>query len=74
MENNNKIISAFMQAAANIRDNLEWITTQVDNLEGNYDPDKLTWADIGDLRRIDNALEECTSTIAMTLGIETEEM
>lgn len=74
MENNDKIISAFMQAAASIRDNLEWITTQVDNLEGHYNPDKLTWANIGDLRRIDNALEECTSTIAMAFGIETEEM
>lgn len=74
MENNDKIISAFMQAAASIRDNLEWITAQVDNLEGNYDPDKLTWTNIGDLRRIDTALEECASTIAMALGIETEGM
>lgn len=74
MENNDKIISAFMQATANIRDNLEWITTQVDNLEGHYNPDNLTWGDVGDIRRIDNALEECTNTIAMVLGIETEEM
>lgn len=74
MENNDKIISAFMQAAANIRDNLEWITAQVDNLEGHYNPDNLTWGDVGDIRRIDNVLEECTSTIAMAFGIETEEI
>ena len=74
MENNDKIISAFMQAAANIRDNLEWITAQVDNLEGHYNPDSLTWGDVGDVRRIETAMEELTDTIAMALGIETEEM
>lgn len=74
MENNNKIISAFMQAATNIRDNLEWITAQVDNLEGHYNPDNLIWGDVGDIRRIETAMEELTNTIAMALGIETEGM
>lgn len=74
MENNDKIISAFMQAAANIRDNLEWITTQIGNLEGHYNPANLTWGDVGDIRRIETAMEELTDTIAMALGIETEEM
>ena len=74
MENNNKIISTFMQAAASIRDDLEWITAQVDNLEGHYNPDNLTWGDVGNIRRIEMAMEELTDTISMVLGIETEEM
>lgn len=74
MDNHERAVSAFMQSAAQIREYLEWITTQVDNLEGRYNPDTLTWGNVGDIRRIETAMEELTDTIAMALGIETEEM
>lgn len=74
MDNHEKAVSAFMQSTAQIREYLEWISAQVDNLEGHYNPDNLTWADVGDVRRIETAMEELTDTIAIALGIESEEM
>lgn len=73
MDNHERAISAFMQSAAQIREYLEWIAAQVDNLEGHYDPDNLTWANVGDVRRIETAMEELTDTIAMALGLDDAE-
>lgn len=74
MDNHERAVSAFMQSAAQIREYLEWIAAQVYNLEGHYNPDNLTWADVGDVRRIESAIQECADTIALAFGIETEEM
>lgn len=75
MDNHERAVSAFMQSAAQIREYLEWIAAQVDNMEGYYNPDNLTWADVGDVRRIETAMEELTDTIEMTLGLDdTEDM
>lgn len=74
MNNHERAVSAFMQSAAQIREYLEWITAQIDNLEGRYNPDTLTWGSVGDVRRIESAIQECADTIALAFGIETEEM
>ena len=64
MDRNEKLLNEFISVSADIRETLGKINQIIDNLEGNFNPDALTQADINSLLKIRFDLDQCHSVIA----------
>ena len=63
-----RIQNEFIAVAAQIREILDKINRKIDNIEGNFNPDALTQADINTLLKIRFDLAQASSSIDDRLG------
>ena len=68
MKTNEQLFNEFTTVAAQIRGILDKINREIDNLEGNFNPDSLTQADINTLLKIRFDLAQVSSSIDDRLG------
>lgn len=68
MKTNEQLTDEFIAVAAQIRGILDKINRKIYNLEGNFNPDALTQADINTLMKIRFDLAQASSSIDDRLG------
>ena len=68
MKTNEQLTDEFITITAQIRDILDKINRKIYNLEGNFNPDALTQADINALLKIRFDLAQASSSIDDRLG------
>lgn len=68
MKTNQDLLNEFMTISAQIRAITDKINHEIDNLEGNFNPDALTQTDINTLLKIRFDLAHASSSINDRLG------
>jgi len=68
MTRNEQLLNEFITVSAQIRGILDKINREVNNLEGNFNPDPLTQTDINTLLKIRFDLAQASSSIEDRLG------